>query len=175
MNKLSAIAIGLLLFFGAMLWFLAAADWNGFIRSQIEIHGSKLTGEQYCKIYSDLFEMNVVCLRPFNIYGARQNDAYAGVISKFYDRLKNNKHPIIFGNGKQTRDFIHVSDIAMAFLLSIKYNKKKFDVFNLATSKSTSIIHLAKLFAQVMNKSKLKTKTISRTINFTLNESIMLW
>ena len=118
--------------------------------------GSKLTGEQYCKIYSDLFEMNVVCLRPFNIYGARQNDAYAGVISKFYDRLKNNKRPMIFGNGKQTRDFIHVSDIAMAFLLSIKYNKKKFDVFNLATSKSTSIIHLAKLFAQVMNKSKLK-------------------
>ncbi|WNC69494.1 hypothetical protein RI845_04940 [Thalassotalea nanhaiensis] len=45
MNKLSAIAIGLLLFFGAMLWFLASADWNGFVRSQIEIHGSKLTGE----------------------------------------------------------------------------------------------------------------------------------
>ncbi|WOH37450.1 hypothetical protein RI844_19145 [Thalassotalea fonticola] len=45
MNKLAAIAIGLLLFFGAMLWFLASADWNGFIRSQIEIQGSKLTGE----------------------------------------------------------------------------------------------------------------------------------
>ncbi|WNC71376.1 hypothetical protein RGQ13_14760 [Thalassotalea psychrophila] len=45
MNKLAALAIGLLLFFGAMLWFLASADWNGFVRSQIEIHGSKLTGE----------------------------------------------------------------------------------------------------------------------------------
>ena len=118
--------------------------------------GSKLTGEQYCKIYSDLFGIGVVCLRPFNIYGPRQNDAYAGVISKFYDRLKNNKRPIIFGDGKQTRDFIHVSDIAMAFFLSIKYKKKKFDVFNLATSKSTSVLHLAKIFAQIMNKPELK-------------------
>lgn len=45
MNKLAALAIGLLLFFGAMLWFLASADWNGFIRSQIELQGSTLTGE----------------------------------------------------------------------------------------------------------------------------------
>jgi UDP-glucose 4-epimerase len=118
--------------------------------------GSKLTGEQYCKIYSDLFDMNIVCLRPFNIYGPRQNDAYAGVISKFFDRLQNNKRPIIFGNGKQTRDFIHVSDIAMAFFLSINYNKKKFDVFNLATEKSTSILELAKLFAKIMSKPELK-------------------
>ena len=118
--------------------------------------GSKLTGEQYCKIYSDLFGISVVCLRPFNIYGPRQNDAYAGVISKFFDRLQNNKRPIIFGDGKQTRDFIHVSDIAMAFFISIKYNKKKFDVFNLATSKSISILELSKIFAKIMDKSKLK-------------------
>jgi len=118
--------------------------------------GSKLTGEQYCKIYSDLFGINIVCFRPFNIYGPRQNDAYAGVISKFFDRLKNNKRPIIFGDGKQTRDFIHVNDIAMAFFLSIKYDKKKFDVFNLATSKSTSILELAKIFAKIMGKSELK-------------------
>lgn len=45
MNKLAVLAIGLLLFFGAMLWFLASADWNGFLRSQIEIQGSQLTGE----------------------------------------------------------------------------------------------------------------------------------
>jgi UDP-glucose 4-epimerase len=118
--------------------------------------GSKLTGEQYCKIYSDLFDITTICLRPFNIYGSRQNDAYAGVISKFFDRLKNNKRPIIFGDGKQTRDFIHVDDVAMAFFLCIKYDKKKFDVFNLATSKSTSILELAKIFAKIMDKSELR-------------------
>lgn len=117
---------------------------------------SKLTGEQYCKIYSDLFGMNVVCLRPFNIYGPRQNDSYAGVISKFMDRLNSNQPPIIHGDGKQTRDFIHVNDIAKAFLLSLKYTKKKFDVFNLATGKSTSINDLADLFLKTSNKTNLK-------------------
>lgn len=118
--------------------------------------GSKLTGEQYCKIYSELFGINITCLRPFNIYGPRQNDAYAGVISKFLDRCKKNKRPIIFGDGKQTRDFIHVNDIAMAFFLALSYKKKKFDVFNLATEKSTSINKLAKLFTKMMNKTHLK-------------------
>jgi UDP-glucose 4-epimerase len=118
--------------------------------------GSKLTGEQYCKIYSDLFDISIVCLRPFNIYGPRQNDAYAGVISKFFDRLKNNKRPIIYGDGKQTRDFIHVNDVAMAFYLCLKYTKKQFDVFNLATGKSTSINELAKIFSKIMHKPKLK-------------------
>ncbi len=117
---------------------------------------SKLTGEQYCRIYSELFGMNIVCLRPFNIYGPRQNDSYAGVISKFMDRLSSNQSPIIYGDGKQTRDFIHVDDIAKAYLLSLKYTKKKFDVFNLATGKSTSINHLADLFLKTVDKSKLK-------------------
>lgn len=121
------------------------------------VYGStKLTGEQYCKIYSDLFGINITILRPFNIYGPRQNNAYAGVISKFMDRLKENKSPILFGNGKQTRDFIHVDDVARAFYLALKYKKKKFDVFNLATGKSTSINELAKIFLKTSKKSNLK-------------------
>ena len=117
---------------------------------------TKLTGEQYCKIYSNLFDINITVLRPFNIYGPRQNDAYAGVISKFMDKLNENKPPIIFGNGKQTRDFIHVDDVARAFYLVLKYAKKSFDVFNLATGKSTSINELARIFLMVTNKSELK-------------------
>lgn len=88
--------------------------------------GSKLTGEYYCEIYSKLYDIDITCLRPFNIYGPRQNDAYAGVISKFLDRLSDNKRPIIYGDGKQTRDFIHVSDIVNAFYLSLFYKKKNF-------------------------------------------------
>ena len=117
---------------------------------------SKLTGEQYCRIYSELFGMNIVCLRPFNIYGPRQNDSYAGVISKFMDKLNSNQSPIIYGDGKQTRDFIHVDDIVKAYLLSLKYTQKKFDVFNLATGKSTSINHLVDIFLKTANKPKLK-------------------
>ena len=118
------------------------------------VYGStKLTGEQYCKIYSELFGINVIVLRPFNIYGLRQNDAYAGVITKFLTRLKQNKSPIIFGDGKQTRDFIHVSDIAKIILKSLSH-KTKFDVFNLATGKSTSINQLAFMFLKFLKIKK---------------------
>ena len=121
------------------------------------VYGStKLTGEQYCKIYSNLFGINITSLRPFNIYGPRQNDAYAGVISKFMDKLNENKSPIIFGNGKQTRDFIHVDDVVRAFYYALKFKKTKFAVFNLATGKSTSINELAKIFLSVTKKLNVK-------------------
>ena len=120
------------------------------------VYGStKLTGEQYCKIYSKLFGINVVAFRPFNIYGPRQNDSYAGVISKFITRLASNKAPIIFGHGKQTRDFIHVEDVARAFESAISY-KNSFDVFNLASGKSTSVNELAKTILTATGKTKLK-------------------
>ena len=121
------------------------------------VYGStKLTGEQYCKIYSNLFGINITVLRPFNIYGPNQNDAYAGVISKFMDRLNENKPPIILGDGTQTRDFIHVDDVATAFYLALKHKKKKFDVFNLATGKSTTINELAKIFLLSAKKPNLQ-------------------
>jgi UDP-glucose 4-epimerase len=113
---------------------------------------SKLTGEQYCRIYSELFGITTIILRPFNIYGPRQNDTYAGVITKFLNRLKKNKPPIIFGTGKQTRDFIHAHDVARAFFLALRYNKTKFDVFNLGTGKSTSINTLARYFLNSTKK-----------------------
>ena len=121
------------------------------------VYGStKLTGEQYCQIYSNLFGINMTILRPFNIYGPRQNDTYAGVISKFMDRLNKNKPPIIFGNGKQTRDFIHVNDVVRAFYYALKFKKIKFAVFNLATGKSTSINELAKIFLLASKKPNIK-------------------
>ena len=118
---------------------------------------SKLTGEQYCRIYSELFGITTIILRPFNIYGPRQNDTYAGVITKFLTRLKKNKPPIIFGTGKQTRDFIHAYDVAKAFFLALHYNKTKFDIFNLGTGKSTSINTLARYFLNSTKKHSMRS------------------
>ena len=70
-------------------------------------------------------------------------------------RLAKNKPPIIFGTGKQTRDFIHAHDVARAFFLALRYNKTKFDVFNLGTGKSTSINTLARYFLNI-NKKHMK-------------------
>ena len=117
---------------------------------------SKLTGEQYCRIYSELFGITTIILRPFNIYGPRQNDTYAGVITKFLNQLKKNKPPIIFGTGKQTRDFIHAHDVARAFFLALHYNKTKFDIFNLGTGKSTSINTLARYFLNSTKKRSMR-------------------
>lgn len=120
------------------------------------IYGSsKLIGEDYCRIYSELFGINCVVLRPFNIYGARQNDEYAGVISKFISRITKNRPPIIFGDGKQTRDFIHVDDICRAIGMSLNY-KNNFEIFNVATGKSISINQLAKILLRISNKQKFK-------------------
>ena len=115
---------------------------------------SKLVGEDYCRIFSELFGIKTIILRPFNIYGLRQNEEYAGVISKFLLRIKNKKSPIIFGDGKQTRDFIHVYDICRAIEKSLKYNKKRFNDFNLATGNSITIKKLANIMTNNNNHNK---------------------
>ena len=121
------------------------------------VYGStKFTGEQYCRIYAELFGIKSVALRPFNIYGPRQNNAYAGVISKFMSRIVSNKPPVIFGDGRQTRDFIHVADVANAFEKAISYKNHVFDVFNLGTGKTISVNQLAKIFLKLAKKEYLK-------------------
>ncbi len=124
----------------------------------VTVYGfTKLAGEQLCKIYSNLYGIQTIALRPFNIYGPRQNNAYAGVISKFISRIKDNRHPIIYGNGRQTRDFIHVDDVAKAFVAAVSLKiKDKYDVFNLATGRSISINYLANLCLKESKKSNLK-------------------
>lgn len=118
---------------------------------------TKLTGEQYCRIYSELFGIHSVILRPFNIYGPRQKDSYAGVISKFIQRIASSKRPIIYGDGRQTRDFIHVTDVADALVLALEYAKKSsFDYFNLATGKSVTINNLANMFLELAGKERLE-------------------
>jgi len=82
---------------------------------------SKLAAEHYCRVFSDLYGLETVCLRFFNVYGPRQTgDSYAGVISQFVDRLQKGEPPIIYGDGEQTRDFVYVSDVVEACMLALK-------------------------------------------------------
>ena len=85
---------------------------------------SKITGEYYCNAFLEVYGLKTVCLRYFNVYGPRQdpNSEYAAVIPKFITRALNNQPPIIFGDGKQTRDFVYVKDVAKANILSMKKN-----------------------------------------------------
>lgn len=77
---------------------------------------NKLVGEQYCRLFFDLYGLKTVALRYFNVFGPRQSPEsdYAAVIPKFITSFLQNQSPVIYGNGCQTRDFIYIRDVALA-------------------------------------------------------------
>ncbi len=90
----------------------------------------------------------IIGLRYFNIFGKGQTLEYAGVITKFLDKLRDKESPIIFGTGSQIRDFIHVEDIARANLLAMK-SDVSFTHANIGTGDSISILELAKIMIEI--------------------------
>jgi len=108
----------------------------------------KLIGEYYCKLFSDLYNLETVCLRYFNVYGPKMDPEgpYALVIGKFLKLKKENKPLTIYGNGKQTRDFVYVNDVVEANILAMKSKKVgKGEVINICSGKNYSINYIAKL------------------------------
>lgn len=96
----------------------------------------------------------IIGLRYFNVYGTGQNDAYAGVITKFLNSIKENKSPEIFGDGTQTRDFVFVKDVANANYCAMMSNVN-FGFFNVGCNESISILQLAEM---IIKKSKYDLK-----------------
>lgn len=90
---------------------------------------------------------NGVSLRFFNVYGVGQSPEYAGVITKFAERLSSGRPPIIYGTGHQTRDFISVDDIIQAIVLAA--DSELSGVFNVGTGTSTSVNDLARLMRNI--------------------------
>jgi len=106
---------------------------------------AKITKEYYARVFSTLYQLPVVALRYFNVYGPRQDpkSAYSGVTSIFVDRVLKNNAITIFGDGKQSRDFVFVKDVAKANLLAMHAPQiKGGEVFNIATGESVSLLHL---------------------------------
>jgi len=115
------------------------------VRPMSPYAASKLMGEIYCQTFQRAYRTPTVCLRYFNIYGPRQdpNGDYAAVIPKFAQRLKSGKAPLIYGDGRQTRDFVHVSDVARVNLLACENEAMVGHVFNVATGHGVSLLELA--------------------------------
>ena len=108
----------------------------------------KHIGEIYLKLYAQIYGLETVSLRYFNVYGPRLNPegAYPLVIGFFLKSLKQNKPLTITGDGNQTRDFVHVVDVARANLLAMKSSKVgKGEVINIGGGHRYSINHIAKL------------------------------
>lgn len=106
---------------------------------------SKLTSEKYCLGMAKFFDFEAVSLRYFNTYGTKQTlTPYVGVITIFINRLLGDKPPVIFGDGKQIRDFVAVEDVACANILAMEKGVSG-QVFNIGTGKSRSINDIASL------------------------------
>lgn len=112
----------------------------------------KLYGEHMCRIYSALHGLQTVSLRYFNVYGPGQDpdSEYAAVIPKFLQRLQRSCPPVIFGDGLQTRDFLHVDDVARANLLAAVSQAGSGSVFNIALGGSTSLVQLAQMLSEIV-------------------------
>jgi UDP-glucose 4-epimerase len=111
---------------------------------------SKLAGEYYCKVFSELFGVKTISLRYFNVFGPRQDplSEYAAVIPNFIIRLLDHQPPLIFGDGKQTRDFIYVKDVVQANILAMQSSAT--GIFNIGSGKSIDLNTLARTVAEVM-------------------------
>ena len=110
---------------------------------------TKLDDENLAEKYAK-YDVKIIGLRYFNIFGKGQTLEYAGVITKFLDRIRVKKPPIIFGTGSQIRDFIHVEDIANANYLAMDSDVSNLHV-NVGTGKSISILELAKIMIDISN------------------------
>jgi len=116
---------------------------------------SKIGKEYYGKIYSKLYNLPVISLRYFNVFGPRQDPSstYSGVISKFADNILSGKSPTIFGDGKQTRDFVFVKDVVKANLLAMHSDRlKSSEVFNIATGISENLLTLLDIINKITGK-----------------------
>ena len=123
---------------------------------------SKYVGEQYLQLYHSLYQIPYVILRYANVYGQRQNpEGEAGVIAIFINKIIKNQEPIIFGDGEQTRDYMHVKDVVEANVLAL--SKGTNNTVNIGTGVQTSVNKLFSTMKKEINfpKSPIYQKEIT--------------
>ncbi len=121
------------------------------INRQISPYGAtKAAGELLCHVYSHLYNIKIVCLRFFTVYGARQRPDLA--IHKFARLISEGKPIPIFGEGTSKRDYTYVDDIIQGILKSMHDRQENFEIFNLGESQTVELNYLISLIEQAMGK-----------------------
>jgi len=115
----------------------------------------KIACELYAQTYTRAYGLPCVALRFFNVYGPRQDpkSEYAAAIPRFTTRLLKGQRPIVFGDGLQTRDFVHISDVVRANLLAATSDKAPGEIVNVASGVSSSLVDLIATLKQVIGSS----------------------
>jgi len=121
---------------------------------------TKYDQERLCLMIGSAYNIPACALRFFNVYGTRQalSNPYTGVMAIFSSRLLNDKAPLIFEDGAQRRDFIHVTDVAKACRLAMEVSESTGEVFNIGSGKAYTVKSLAELLAKTMGKSHISPK-----------------
>ena len=124
---------------------------------------TKRDQEEMCLVIGAAYKIPTVALRYFNVYGPRQalSNPYTGVLAIFSSRILNNGPPLIFEDGLQSRDFIHVKDIVQANLLAMERREADYEVFNVGTGIPRTIMDIAKLLIKKMNP-QLRIRLMNR-------------
>lgn len=110
---------------------------------------SKLTGEKYAVLAAELWSVAAVCLRFFNVYGLpMEANEYSGVIPIFLERLERRQPLLIYGDGRQVRDFVYVADVVQAIMLAALRGPMG-SIYNVGTGQATTILTLANTLMEV--------------------------
>ena len=114
---------------------------------------SKLAGEYYCQVFHQLFGLETVSLRYFNVFGPRQDplSPYAAVIPKFITRALAQKPLVVYGDGEQSRDFSFVADVVEANLLACRARDIAGEQFNVGSGEQTSLNQLVQMLKEIIS------------------------
>jgi dTDP-L-rhamnose 4-epimerase len=119
---------------------------------------NKFDQERLCLLFGDAYQVPTTALRFFNVYGRHQalSNPYTGVLAIFAARLLNDRPPLVFEDGEQRRDFVHVSDVARACRLALQSGTAAGDVINVGSGQSITVNEVAERLAAILDKTKLE-------------------
>jgi nucleoside-diphosphate-sugar epimerase len=116
---------------------------------------SKLAAEHYCRALTDVYELETVSLRLFNVFGPGQDplSQYAAVVPRFIAALRQGRSPVVYGDGSQTRDFTYVEDVVDAFLLAAHVQGANGEVLNICAGTEISVLGLMEVLNNLIGTS----------------------
>ena len=142
---------------------VATPEWKQPSLASIYALG-KYVQERQTLIMTQAYGMEGVCLRLFNVYGPGQalSNPYTGVLAIFSSRLSNGQRPLVFEDGEQRRDFVHVGDVARAFADALEHPRASGEVFNIGSGADRSINEVARSIARALQRNDLEPEIVGK-------------
>jgi dTDP-L-rhamnose 4-epimerase len=142
---------------------VATPEWKQPSLASIYALG-KYVQERQTLIMTQAYGMEGVCLRLFNVYGPGQalSNPYTGVLAIFSSRLSNGQRPLIFEDGAQRRDFVHVGDVARAFADALEHPRAAGDTFNIGSGVDRSINEVALSMARALRRTEVEPEIVGK-------------